>query len=230
MEWRTWLHSHGLQVVAILVAILLGLPEAIERYPPLLSSLAENLPLDPIFQLMRNIGALVLVFSIGWYARGYRGWLPRVKAKLGSARAYLTQSPVTTIEGCIETNGTLWKGVARVVGGEATHIDVEYKVYCPKCTSLMYDGERQSVPVATSATTYWECPYCPHQTIEDIGKLDDAKNLFETEIRQITESEGEPYSLENLIERIDGGVTGQAIWEAYDEVSDLSHVSTRCFA
>jgi DNA-directed RNA polymerase subunit N (RpoN/RPB10) len=94
----------------------------------------------------------------------------------------------------------------------------------------MYDGEDSVAAVATTATTYWECPSCGHRTVEEYSKYEDAQNLFQSHIQRIVESESEDYSLDNLIDSIKGEVTPQAVWEQYARVmEDDTQVSLNCF-
>jgi hypothetical protein len=94
----------------------------------------------------------------------------------------------------------------------------------------MYDGENKTAAVATTATTYWDCPSCGHTTVEEYSKYENVQNLFQSHIQRIVESEGEEYSLDYLIESIDGEVTPQAIWEQYAQIMDDDpQVSLNCF-
>lgn len=134
-----------------------------------------------------------------------------------------------SIEGCIEVEDSCWRGTAELADGELLDTEVEYRAICPNCQTVMYDGENNSIPVATTATTYWDCANCGHETIEDYGKYRDAQNLFERAIRRIVETEGEEYSLSNLIERIDGEATPRGVWEEYTEIENDDQISLNCF-
>jgi hypothetical protein len=83
----------------------------------------------------------------------------------------------------------------------------------------------------TTTRKLWQCPNedCGHSSTRETGQHSNAERLFRGFVQDIVESEGQEYSLDNLIERVDGEVTPQSVWEAYAEVEQSSHVSTDCF-
>ncbi|WP_141211957.1 hypothetical protein [Halorubrum sp. Eb13] len=241
--------SKWTKISVVVTIILIGIPTAADFYPPLFAGVAEQLPLDMILTWMGRIGLVALGGLIGWYARGERDseqdedttpestdedTTPETTDEvpddvLETQPAEDDDETVQSIEGCIETGETCWRGTAELSDGELVETEVAYRAICPHCQTVMYDGENQSVGIATTATTYWDCPSCGHRTVEEYSKYEDAENLFNSHIQRITESRGEDYSFDNLIENIDGEVTPRRIWEQYAELADDQQVSTNCF-
>lgn len=225
-----------LTIVSILVTVvLIGIPTAANFYPPIFAGLADRLPIDFIFTWMSRSGILAIGVMSGWFVRGI--WEEREESEGGTVTDEGIETnnnnemTVTEIEGCIEVEGSCWRGIAELSDGELSDINVEYRAICPNCQTVMYDGENSVGAVATfgGGPDFWECPSCDHQTIDQYSKYEDAQNLFDSHIRRIVESEGELYSLDNLIHEISQEVTPRNIWEQYAETTDDSQVSTNCF-
>lgn len=224
--------SKWTKISVVVTIVLIGIPSAAGFYPPLFAGVAEQLPLDLILTWMGRIGLVALGGLLGWSARGYRDSEQDEGTTPGSTDEVPVEDDeetVQSIEGCIETGETCWRGTAELSDGELVETEVAYRAICPRCQTVMYDGENQSVGVATTATTYWDCPSCGHRTVEEYSKYEDAENLFNSHIQRITESRGEDYSLDNLIESIDGEVTPRGIWEQYADLADDPQVSLNCF-
>lgn len=222
------------QIVIILLMILFGLPEAAEFYPPLFAGIADDIPLDFIFRWMRIVGTLIIVFGLGRVSSRYGYWIAFIVGHIHYLLNLLSviSTPVEnsgTIEGCIQTNGTIWKGTAEFNNGRVTTAEVEYKAYCPQCQAILYDGTNKMGTVLTPGPDYWTCPDCGHRTTDEYSKYESAENLFQTEVGRIVESDGESYSIGSLLEQIEGEPSPRAIWEAYAEVVDKPHVTTDCF-
>lgn len=221
-------------VSIVLTVVLIGIPTAANFYPPIFAGLARQVPLSLILTWMSRLGILILGVMAGWYARGE--WKEDVSDETSGGEASGTGDTIemsdTAIEGCIEVDGSCWKGTAELSEGELVETEVSYKAICPKCQTIMYDGEDgPAVAVATmgGGPDYWDCPNCSHRTIDSIEKYKDAKKLFSSDIQRIVESQDEDYSLDNLADRIDGEVTPRGIWEEYTKVVDDEHVSLNCF-
>lgn len=230
--------SKWTKISIVVTIVLIGIPSAAGFYPPLFAGVAEQLPLDLVLTWMGRIGLVALGGLFGWYARGYRdldhdeGTESTDKVPddvLEPQPAEDGEETVQSIEGCIETGETCWRGTAELSDRELVETEVAYRAICPRCQTVMYDGENQSVGVATTATTYWDCPSCGHRTVEEYSKYEDAENLFNSHIQRIAESRGEDYSLDNLIQSIDGEVTPRRIWEQYADLADDQQVSLNCF-
>jgi len=226
--------SRWTKVSVIVTIVLIGIPTAARFYPPLFAGLAEQLPLDLILTWMVRIGLLILGILLGWFARDFqddragRGIdASNTESEIGTEDG--GNVPVDEIEGCIEVGESCWRGTAELSNRQVHDTEVAYKAICPECQTVMYDGESGAAGVATTAITFWDCPSCGHQTVEKYSKYEDAQNLFNSNIRRIVESSEEEYSLDTLIENIDGEVTPRGIWEQYVEVRDDQHVSVDCF-
>lgn len=236
------------KITLFVTLVFIGIPTAASYYPPLVTGIADQLPLDFILTWMGRIGLIALGVLSGWYLRGRienppgesggngeeldgsqdrRGGSDTTQ-NLGVVED-TTDGSVDSIEGCIETGETCWRGTAELEDGELEDIEIPYRVICPQCQTVMYDGEGVRAVVATTGPSYWDCPNCGHRTLDEYGKYEDAQNLLDRHIRRITESEGEEYSLDNLIDNIEGEVTPRGIWEEYAQSVDEDHVSLNCF-
>lgn len=223
-----------LRIISILVTVvLIGIPTAANFYPPIFTGLADRLPIDFILTWMRRTGILAIGAMSGWFVRGI--WEEgesegETETDKEIEKDNLSGVTVTEIEGCIEVDGSCWRGIAELSDENISDINVEYKAICPNCQTVMYDGEN-SAAVATfgGGPDYWECPSCNHQTIDRHSKYKDAQKLFDSHVRRIVESEGEVYSLDNLVGEIPHEMTPRSIWKQYAEVTEDSQVSTNCF-
>lgn len=212
-------------VGTLLISFLTGLPVIIDRYPEFLAGVISGLPMDAISVWSERVGLLLLGITLGWYARG------RVEAD--------STTSVNTIEACVEKGGVAWKGTAELSNGKLVNIDIPYKPICPKCQSFPKEKtvryntnsgpyDRRSQP---KSQDYWKCPNsdCQHSKKSEYDYFKEAENLLESHFERIIESEGEEYSLDALVEAIDGEPTPKEIWRQYVEVVDDSDVSTNCF-
>ena len=224
-----------LMVVSILVTvILIGIPTAASFYPPIFAGLADRLPINFILTWMARMGILALGAMGGWFARG----IFKDDSEL-ERQATATEEPeennetetnITEIEGCIEVEGSCWRGTAELSDEEISDIEIQYKAICPKCQTVMYDGENSTgVAVIGGGPNFWKCPSCDHQTMEQYSKYENAQNLFESHVRRIVETQGEEYSLDNIVEEIGNENTPRDIWRRYFEVMDDDQVSMNCF-
>ncbi len=219
--------ERGTKISIILTILFVGVPSIGSFYLPLLTDFVGWLPLDFIFTWMSRVGILTLGFTLGWYLRA------------GSETTDAER--VDAIEGCIQKDGIAWKGTATLSRGQLVDYDLPYKPICPKCqTPMKKDTFEASIPQRRRNPSYsrssqskniWACPNddCGHAADRSAGKHDEAENLFERHIGRIVESEGEKYSLNDLIDRIDGKVTPRRIWEEYYKVTSEPHISTNCF-
>lgn len=223
--------------------LLFRIPEGIAQWSPYFDALLTSIS-PTVLNWIQNFLIAGFSFIAGWYLKSIRTNIPSEitidqehseseteateeydsSLQIGSNSVDSTDS-IDTIEGCIKVGETCWRGTATLTeDGGVSDTTLEYKAICPNCQTVMYDGENTSVAVATTATTYWDCPSCGHTTVEDYGKYQDAQNLFQSHIQRIVEREGEEYSLENLIE-----TTPREVWEEYAEVVDDPQVSLNCF-
>lgn len=207
-----------------LTVLLIGIPTAANFYPPLFAGVAEQLPISTILGVMEVFGYVALGLFIGRISVHYTNPQP---TSTTSNSPTTSPDSIEAIEGCLQVGEVLWRSTAQLTQENTIdYIDTPYKAYCPQCQSLVYDDENSS-PIRGGFS--WNCPRCEFETLEDGEAYDDAQKLFDTFFHQITDSDGEDYSLRTLIERIDGEVTPQAIWEEYAEVVDDEQVSTSCF-
>ncbi|WP_148708226.1 hypothetical protein [Haloferax sp. Atlit-12N] len=126
------------------------------------------------------------------------------------------------IVGCIETDGILWRGFADLTSDDgAAELDVDTDPKCPDCQTDMEQISGKE----------WEClnSNCGYSASTELRPYKEAESLFKKHIERILNSNDEEYSLENLIENIDGEVTGDKIWRRYHEVVDDEEVSIDCF-
>lgn len=235
--------SRWTRVSIFLTVILIGIPTAAKFYSPLVAGLAEQIPVDLILTWMARLGLLALGVLMGWFGRGLLN-PPYVEDSPSPSDSIQREEeeavvddeikgyPVTqlgSIEGCIEVEGSCWRGTAGLSEGELVNAEVSYRAICPQCQTIMYNGENRIGGVATTSRTYWDCPGCGHRTVEQYSKYEDAQNLFESHIRRILESEGEVYSLDNLLDSIDGEITPRGVWVRYAEIVEDPQVSLNCF-
>jgi hypothetical protein len=59
--------------------------------------------------------------------------------------------------------------------------------------------------------------------------FDSAESLFSKHFERITSHKDESYSLDSIVEKIDGEVTGEQIWKEYEDVVNDDGVSIDCF-
>ncbi|QPV64494.1 hypothetical protein I7X12_07750 [Halosimplex litoreum] len=207
-------------VSIILTVVLIGIPTAANFYPPIFAGIAERLPLNIILTWMARLGIFSLGLLGGWWARGWS--IDQVESD------DCDEVAVSEIEGCIQTDESCWRGSAEISSDRIVNIELENRAYCPNCQTVMYDGESSRSSVS-GEIGLWECPNCSHTAFDEGHPYGDAEKLFERHIRQIVESEGEEYSLENLIDGINGDVTPRRIWKQYASVIDDFNVSMNCF-
>jgi hypothetical protein len=189
-------------------------------FPDLVPNFLSWIP----FSFFQPLALLVFGGVGGWYLRG------RIERT--------DMERVDSIEGCIKTGGTVWKATANVRNGEIQEINVPYEPRCPNCNSAMNSdkrkvgGTRGYKTGPAESQYFWICPNseCGYSTVKDSDGKDNALSLFQRSVEQILHSQNKPYSLDNLIEQIDGEVTGRLIWEQYDSVVNNEHVSTSCYA
>lgn len=221
-------------ILSLLFSILAGIPQIVDFYPNALSGLFDLIPLDFVSNWGERFGLLLLGITIGWFAH------VRTLSE--------TYASVDTIEGCVEVRDIAWKGTGNISDGSINGIDVSHNPVCPDCQSPMNSEERKrgrsgGIPIRSrnraalsgSSTSYfWKCPSsdCGYSSKKDFDGRDDALNLLQKHFDRITETDGEEYSLDSLIETIqesDREVTPREVWRQYEEDIDDSDVSTKCF-
>jgi hypothetical protein len=199
--------------------ILIGIPTAANFYPPLFAGLAQQLPLDFIFLWMGRFGIFLLGLLTGLLAQddGPKDY-DDIYGEGGRELSLSTGQNQTEIEGCIQTGELCWKGKAVIENGDISSINLNEKAICPNCQTIMSNG---GVEILYSCPN----PECEHHTVPG-DQYERANNLFQTEIEKIVHSEGESYSLNNLLDETS---SPRGIWEEYASLVDAPHVSTRCF-
>lgn len=217
--------------------LLFRIPEGIAQWSPYFDALLSSIS-PTALNWIQNFLIAGFSFIAGWYLKSLRtpsqnpsesttdstNSTSTSSSNSQQTSSILQSDSIDTIEGCLEVDGALWRGTAYISDGQLEDVEVPYKPLCPRCQTIIYDHEKESVPVATTATTYWDCPSCGYRTEESINKYDNAQKIFETKFQQIVESEEEEYSLENLVES-----TPEEVWEDYAEIVSDQQVSTDCF-
>lgn len=226
--------SKWTKVSIFVTVVLVGIPTAAGFYPPLFAGLAEYLPLNLVFAWMNRFGIFILGILIGWSARGVQENNAGRERDADASGTKIEREDggdvtVETIEGCIEVGETCWRGTAELSNRHVSNTRVAYKAICPHCQTVMYDGESNTAGVATTGTTVWTCANCGHTAVDGYSQYKDAKNLFDSDIRRIIESEGKEYSLDALVKNITEEVTPRGVWKQYARVKKDKHVSTNCF-
>jgi Zn-finger nucleic acid-binding protein len=204
----------------IITVVLIGIPTAANFYPPIFAGIADRLPLNLLLTWMGRMGILSLGLLGGWWARDW--WIDQGETHKRDEMA------VSEIEGCIEIEQSCWRGSADISSDRIVDIRLKNRAYCPNCQTVMYDGESNRSSVSGEIGLY-ECPNCSHSAFDKGDPYRDAEKLFERHVCRIVESEGEEYSIDNLINEINGDVTPRRIWQQYASISDDSNVSMNCF-
>lgn len=211
-------------VVGVIGILLTGIPAAVNFYPPLVAGFTQWLPVDLLLNLSADIGPFVLVFIFGWIIRGR---VERQKA-----------ARINSIEGCIEKNDVCWNGTAQLANGRVVDFSISHKPICPHCQTPLNSDKIQTSEAGNRSPSYakqimqvWKCPNseCNHVAQRQSDEYEEAESLFEVHFGRITESDGEAYSLEALIQEIEGEPTPTKIWKKYAEVVDDAHASKACF-
>ncbi|MCO8254518.1 hypothetical protein NKF26_11965 [Haladaptatus sp. AB618] len=219
--------KRGEKISLILAVLFTVIPAIVTFYLPIFKNILGWVPFDFILPWMMRGGILTLVFTLGWSLRGF------------------VETPdaerVDSIEGCIQKDDIAWKGIADISEGHIVDFDLPFHPICPECqTPLKKDTFEPPVQQSRRSPGYsrsgpakriWVCSNdnCSHTAHRKGGIHEDAGNLFESHIKKIVESEGEEYSLDSLMARINGKVTPRSVWEEYAEIVDDEQVSTNCF-
>lgn len=203
-------------VTLFVTLVFIGIPTAAEYYPEWIPVFLQYLPIGFISTWLRWLGIFFIGCVVGWYVRGISEETPAKTAKK------------VTIEGCIRKDGVLWRGTASVSDGTILNTMIPYKPRCPDCLTEM---KKEKTGYRSGSQHIWTCPddKCGHSTERSNSKHDEAVKLFERHIEKIVNNTDEKYSLNSLMEGIDGEVTGRDIWEKYTEVVDDPYVSNNCF-
>lgn len=208
-EWGKW--------TLVITFFLIGIPTAVDFYPQLFAGFLEWIPFDFISPWMFRIGLISLGIAIGWYARDRR------------EREHTEQ--FDRITGCIEKDGVTWRGVATITQGDIEGVEIPYEAFCPHCKTEMNSENTRTTNIRDSSKhqSLWRCPNSSCGYVTEWSTSDDAENIFKTHIRRIVQSENEEYSLDSLIEQIDGKITGENIWRQYVSNTDDENISISCF-
>lgn len=239
--------------IAIIISAVTGallvffsIPVAVARWSPYLDALLSSVS-PAVLGWIQNLLIAGFAFATGWL----------LKSKLTTDEPTLKIErdeegvPVEEVEdelptidkivGCVEVGEMVWRGLAEFSDVKVESVEVSRTPRCPDCQKEMTresyqlpTGRGRTSPLRSQNTVtrkLWECPDddCGHSTKRESGQHSEAQRLFKGFVQDIVESEGQEYSLGNLIERVDGEVTPQSVWEAYAEVKQNSHVSTDCF-
>ena len=72
------------------------------------------------------------------------------------------------------------------------------------------------------------CAACEFSDSRDTDARSEVQALVQRDVERIVESRNKPWSLPELVSRLDE-VGSRDVWEAYADVVDDDHVSTQCF-
>lgn len=199
----------------MLMIFFVAIPTGVRFYRSRIPSFLNWLPLDLISNWGFPISLIFLGFIIGWFS------------KQRYDRTDVER--VDKIVGCLETDGILWRGVATISRGTLISVDVEPNPKCPKCKTEMKDTSPTGS--FSRSSTDWVCknPQCKHSVSTDMFLFDSAESLFSKHFERITSHKDESYSLDSIVEKIDGEVTGEQIWKEYEDVVNDDGVSIDCF-
>ena len=198
-----------------LMILFVAIPTGVRFYGDRIPSFFNWLPVNQISELGFPISLIVFGFILGWFS----------KHRYDRTAAERTDK----IDGCLKIEGVLWQGVANLSRGKLNSVDIDPNPKCPECKTEM----RDTSPTGDFSrdSTRWVCknPNCKYPADTDMLLYDSAESLFTNHFEKITSSKEEPYSLNSLIEDVNGEVTGEKIWREYvNRVSD-KQVSVDCF-
>lgn len=201
----------------IATVFLIGIPAAASFYPTLFVGFLGWLPLDIILPSMAVIGLISLGTAIGWYLHSW----------------HVQGETVQTdqIVGCVKTDGVVWRGIATISQGEIEDIEVPYEALCPQCGTEM-NSENTMVTNIRDPSKHqsrWKCPNSNCRHVTTWNSSDGAENIFKRHVRRIIQSENKEYSLNSLIDQIDGEATDKKIWRQYVSITKDGDLSTSCF-
>ena len=228
-----------------LVLVFFNLPVAIGRWSPIFNSISPT-----ILNWIQNIFLAGFAFTTGWLLKSKLTTpeptleIERDEEGVPVEEVEDEAPTIDKIVGCVEVDEMAWRGIAEFSDVKVEDVDVELTPRCPDCQKEM-TRESYELPTGRGGNPYksplrgqstitrkkWMCPDddCGYTADRESGQHSEAQRLFKGFVQDIVESEGQEYSLENLIKRVDGEVTPQSVWEVYAEVKQSSHVSTDCF-
>lgn len=205
-------------ILAILNFVVGSLPTGLGfTYPEVIATL---IPIDALLAWTTALGLLVAGIGVGWYAKTY------LQKDLSNS--------LDRLEGCIKRDDVGWKGSAKISNGEIKEFSISDEPLCPECQTTMSRTTKRVHDLmkgGPETVSYWECPSkdCKHDAKMNYDEPGDSKKVLRNSFEQITKTEGEEYSLDKIIERIEGDLTPKKVWSEYVAVSDKSDVSTCCF-
>lgn len=236
----------GLGTLGTFILIFINLPQAINRWSPIFNSLSPT-----VLNWIQNFAIAGFAFVTGCLLRSKltspKPTLDIEQDKDGiPAEEVEDEEKTPTVEkivGCVEVDEMAWRGIAEFSDVKVESVEVSRT---PRCLDCQKEMARESFELPTGRQSRyknlaggqrtisrkkWMCPDedCGYTADRESGQHSDAQRLFKGFIQDIVESEGREYSLGNLIDRVNGEVTPQAVWEVYSEVVDNAHVSTNCF-
>jgi len=229
----------GLGTLGTFILIFINLPQAINRWSPIFNSLSPA-----VLGWTQNLLIAGFAFATGWLLNSKLSASTETTHEVDDEEHRVEEDDeeesVDTIIGCVEVEDAVWRGVAEFSDTKVENVDVSLPPRCPKCQMEMnkesYKISNRGVPSPirsrnTATRRLWQCPNedCGHSSTRETGQHSTAERLFRGFVQEIVESQGKEYSLENLIERVDGEVTPQSVWIEYSQIMDNEHVSTNCF-
>jgi hypothetical protein len=235
----------GLGTLGTFILIFINLPQAINRWSPIFNSLSPA-----VLGWTQNFLIAGFAFATGWLLKSkLTSSEPSLEVETDADGVPIQEAEDKTpsidkIVGCVAVDEMAWRGIAEFSDVKIEDVDVELTPRCPDCQKEM-TRESYELPTGRGGNPYksplrgqstvtrkrWQCPDedCGYTADRESGQHSEAQRLFKGFVQDIVESEGQEYSLDNLIERVEGDVTPQKVWEEYAEVIDNIHVSTNCF-
>lgn len=216
----------AIAAIGTLALTFFSIPEAIENWIPIVTPFINWIP-STFLDLGQNLLLALVAFGFGYLMKPtIEKW--REDESTG-------ESIVREIEGCIKKDEIVWRGAANFANGDIIEIEFPRTPRCPDC---LKDLQRESydLPTPPRATLnrrfLWECidkENCGYSATRESDQHSIAKKLFQGEVRKIIESEDEDYSLDVLVDRIEGEITPRSVWQEYEKIADDDYVSVNCF-
>lgn len=207
-----------------IMVVLVGIPTAISFYPPLFTPIAGILPtfINDILEWL-PLGLITngLLYS-GIFLAGFLTKNRLEKFISGSEEA--TQYP-SEVVGCIEKDGVIWRAKA-TISDDNFQVNVDESPRCPDCLTELTPENIGNVTLPSTLV----CPNSDCSNVTGDSDNSEARKVFHRHVERMLNDTNEPYSISNLVDEIDGELTGSSLWKAYvDEVGqEYSDISIKC--